>query len=149
MPTMFKILTVAFAEEKECFLEEELNRFCLKRIIKRYKTEFFQSTKGAYWSEFLEYETVHEEIGRAVKRQHLSKLERHFFEKLREWRKQKAEENGFPVYIVCNDRQLTAIVKEIPKTLEALRNIDGFGEKKLSSYGKEIISMVKDFSDRS
>ena len=67
------------------------------------------------------------------------------FERLREWRKQKAEEKRFPVYVVCNNSQLTAIVKEAPKTIEALKDINGFGKKKIEDYGKEIISIIKDF----
>ena len=37
------------------------------------------------------------------------------------------------------------IVKNRPTTLEALKNIDGFGTKKIENYGKEIIGIIKNY----
>ena len=139
---MFKIVTIPFDEGRRCFLEEELNKFCLNKTIKDYKAEFFQSSKDAYWTIFIEYETVLNDNVEDIAFTDAQKL---LFERLREWRKQKAEEKRFPVYVVCNNSQLTAIVKEAPKTIEALKDINGFGKKKIEDYGKEIISIIKDF----
>jgi len=35
-----------------------------------------------------------------------------------------------------------SIINDKPKSLEALKNIDGFGVKKIESYGKEIIEIM-------
>ena len=68
-----------------------------------------------------------------------------FFEKLREWRRETAEQAGVPVYVVNTNNQLLNVIKEKPKTLEALKRINGFGKKKIEQYGKQIIEMVKTF----
>ena len=75
----------------------------------------------------------------------LNEAETLLFEKLRVWRKEKAEQKGFPVYVICNNSQLKALVKDAPKTMEALKNIDGFGKKKLGDYGEEVIGIIKAF----
>ena len=54
----FKIITVPFSENKECFLEDELNQFLLSKNVKSWQAEFFSVNGKAYWTVFLEYETV-------------------------------------------------------------------------------------------
>ena len=41
------------------------------------------------------------------------------------------------------------IVRVAPGSLEALKNIKGFGKRKISKYGKEIIEIVKAFYEKS
>ncbi len=78
---MFKIITIPFDEGKECFLEDEVNKFCLNKIIKSFEAEFFQSRKGIFWTIFLECEPVLYESARSVG---LYSVDRLLFERLRE-----------------------------------------------------------------
>lgn len=138
----FRILTIPFNPDKGAFLEEDLNRFCLNKKIKTWQAEFFTSTKKAYWTVFLEYEEVLEP---AKKQDHLSEPEKLLFQRLKEWRKQKAEAGGVPVYIIATNGELNELIKKTPKTIEALKAIRGFGQKKIEKYGKELTDLITNF----
>ncbi len=143
---MYKIVTVAFDEMKKCFIDEDLDRFTANKIIKNCTPSFFSTTNGIYWSFFFEYEIPsgleNEESGFSV-------AEKLLYDRLRAWRKDKAEQKGFPVYVICNNSQLTTLVKLAPKTIEALKNIDGFGKKKIGDYGEEVLSIISAFYEKS
>ncbi len=124
-------------------MEEELNKFCLNKTILSLKAELFQNGKGAYWSIFLEYEKVLEESG--TDNSNLNAPEQLLLKRLREWWKQKAEESGVPVYVICTNKQAIDLIKKAPKTIEALKSIEGFGKKKIESFGKELVSLIRDF----
>ncbi len=53
------------------------------------------------------------------------------------------EAEGFPVYLIATNRQLTEIVIKRPNTLEGLKMIEGMGEKKVKKYGREILNIIK------
>ena len=139
----FKIITVPFDREKACFLEEELNKFCLNKTILSYKAEFFQNCTGAYWSVFLGYEQVLE-AGDPGNSQ-LNALQQLLLTRVKEWRKQKTEETGVPVYVIGTNKQAIDLVKKAPRTIEAMKSIEGFGKKKIESFEKELVSLIRDF----
>lgn len=64
------------------------------------------------------------------------------FERLREWRGERARAEGIPSYVICNNRQLAEVVKRRPQTLAALAEVNGFGDAKLKKYGKELLGML-------
>lgn len=64
------------------------------------------------------------------------------FERMREWRGDRARGEGIPSYVICNNRQLAEIVKHRPQTLAALAEINGFGDAKLKKYGKELLGIL-------
>jgi superfamily II DNA helicase RecQ len=64
------------------------------------------------------------------------------FERLREWRREKARVIGKPSYIVAPDRTLRAIAATRPATPADLGSIDGIGPAKLAQYGDEILALV-------
>lgn len=138
----FKIITVRFDDNKESFLEDELNQFLLNKQVKEWKAEFFNLNGKAYWSVFVAYEAV---LGPASIPGQLSEPEQLLFKRLREWRKQRAESDGVPVFIIANNSELAAVVKSAPKSIEALKQIRGFGGKKIEKYGKEIVELVQKF----
>ena len=138
----FKIITVPFDAERVCFVEETLNAFCLNKTVVGYKAEFFQDGTGSYWTVFLEYKQVLEIGGKA---EPLSSEQLLLLKRLREWRKEKADETGVPVYVIYTNKQATELVKKGPKSLEALKAIEGFGKKKLESFGKELVGLITDF----
>jgi ATP-dependent DNA helicase RecQ len=67
------------------------------------------------------------------------------YEKLREWRKETAEKEGIPAYVITKNNHLGKIVKKEIKTLEALKQLNGFGAKKVEKYGRDICGIVKAF----
>ncbi len=72
----------------------------------------------------------------------ISEAEVPLFNTLRDWRSARCKRDGVPPYVICNNRQLAAIVKARPQSLAALGQIEGFGEAKLRSYGAEILALT-------
>jgi ATP-dependent DNA helicase RecQ len=64
------------------------------------------------------------------------------FETLRQMRKEIAEREGVPPYIVFGDTTLRWVAREYPETEEALRAIPGVGATKLRNYGDAVLRLV-------
>ncbi|MGO1544917.1 MAG: DNA helicase RecQ [Gulosibacter sp.] len=70
--------------------------------------------------------------------------QRERFDALREWRRDTAQEQSVPAYIVFNDATLRALAVERPSTLGELANISGVGRAKLEQYGDEVLEVLAD-----
>ncbi len=64
------------------------------------------------------------------------------FDALKRWRKERAEQDGVPAYVVFHDATLAEIAGEQPRTLAALRTISGVGPTKLERYGAEVLAVL-------
>ncbi|MFD2367043.1 DNA helicase RecQ [Pseudoduganella sp. GCM10020061] len=76
----------------------------------------------------------------------LSPAEQAIFDKLRWWRVETARAHNVPAYVVFQDATLREIAKAKPASLGDLRFVTGVGDKKLASYGDEIISLIADMA---
>ena len=72
----------------------------------------------------------------------LSAVEQAVFDKLRWWRVETARKHNVPAYVIFHDATMREIAKAKPASLGDLRNISGVGEKKLESYGEEIVALI-------
>lgn len=75
----------------------------------------------------------------------LSSAEQAIFDKLRWWRVETARKHNVAAYIIFVDATLREIAKARPESLEQLRGVSGVGEKKLATYGEEIIALLAEF----
>ena len=75
----------------------------------------------------------------------LSAAEEKIFDRLRSWRMGTAREHNVAAYIIFNDATLREIAKARPTALDDLRGISGVGEKKLASYGDQIVELIREF----
>ncbi|MCP4398574.1 MAG: hypothetical protein GY801_14915, partial [bacterium] len=141
-----RLFTIPFDPKQELFQDEELRAFLLNKQIKTLRPEFFQANGKAYWSIFAEYENVFSTD--IEKSDGLNEPQKLLFQRLREWRKETANKEGIPVFIIANNSQLAEVVLRDPKTLESLRQIHGFGKKKVDKYGKEILGMIETFYEK-
>jgi DNA helicase-2/ATP-dependent DNA helicase PcrA len=64
------------------------------------------------------------------------------FERLRAWRRTRAQADGVPPYVVFHDRTLARIAERMPSDREELIAIPGIGARKLERYGDEILQVV-------
>jgi ATP-dependent DNA helicase RecQ len=64
------------------------------------------------------------------------------FERLRQLRKQLADELGLPPYIVFSDVSLRQMAREYPQNEEEFARISGVGERKLSEFGTPFLSEI-------
>jgi ATP-dependent DNA helicase RecQ len=77
----------------------------------------------------------------------LSAPQQQLFEKLRWWRMETARSHNLPAYVIFHDNTLREIARAGPTTLDDLRQVSGVGEKKLESYGAQIIALVNEQGD--
>ena len=61
---------------------------------------------------------------------------------LRQLRKQLAQQENIPAYIVFSDASLQDMVRRKPVTIEAFADIKGVGDMKLQKYGQTFISLI-------
>jgi len=55
-----------------------------------------------------------------------------------------ARAHNVPAYVIFHDATLREIARAMPISLEDLRQVSGVGEKKLESYGAEIIRLISE-----
>ena len=72
----------------------------------------------------------------------LSVPQQALFEKLRWWRVETARSHNVPAYVIFHDATLREIARAMPVTLDELRQVSGVGEKKLETYGEQLIALV-------
>ena len=65
------------------------------------------------------------------------------WEALRERRRQLAEEQGVPPYIIFHDRTLQLICEQRPASVEAFASISGVGERKCEKYAVAFLDVVR------
>ncbi len=64
------------------------------------------------------------------------------WEALRECRRTFAEAQGVPPYVVFHDRTLKEMCALMPRSLEAMADISGIGERKLEKYGPDFLAVI-------
>lgn len=65
------------------------------------------------------------------------------WEALRAHRRELAEEQGVPPYVIFHDSTLQAMAELMPSTLEAFGDLPGVGIRKLDKYGQGFINVIK------
>lgn len=70
---------------------------------------------------------------------------RELFELLRALRKQIADEQGVPPYVIFSDRTLHDMATLYPRSAETLLTVSGVGEVKLQRYGRQFLSLIDRF----
>jgi superfamily II DNA helicase RecQ len=64
------------------------------------------------------------------------------FDRLKEWRRKRANADGVPAYVVFHDRTLAEIADRKPRDPADLAAISGVGPAKLERYAEEILEIV-------
>jgi len=67
-------------------------------------------------------------------------------EYLREWRRNTARDLGVAAFVVLHDTALNALCAAKPRDLRALRDVSGFGDKKVQVYGEQILGAFRQFA---
>jgi len=65
------------------------------------------------------------------------------WEALRNCRRELAEEQGVPPYVIFHDSTLVEMCSLVPKTLDAFSKLSGVGERKLMKYGEAFIAAIR------
>lgn len=75
----------------------------------------------------------------------LSTEEQQLREYMRDWRRTVSREQGVSAFIVMYDTSLEALCRKRPRTLAELHAIPGFGERKIETYGEQILRALERF----
>lgn len=67
------------------------------------------------------------------------------FEALRQLRKQLADEQKLPAYIVLSDKVLHALCVQKPVSVEAFGCVSGIGDYKKEKYGEKFVRLIRRF----
>jgi len=65
---------------------------------------------------------------------------------LKELRKEIAQKEGVPPYIILHDSSLKDMCRLLPQSKSEMLQVSGVGEVKYSRYGQEFLTAVKDYS---
>jgi ribonuclease D len=69
--------------------------------------------------------------------------ERVMLERLRGWRKELADRERLPLYMICPDKTLEHLVITRPSVLNELNNIFGLGPARIAKYGEQLLELVR------
>lgn len=69
------------------------------------------------------------------------------FSLLQRLRREIAEKEGVPPYIIFHDTALKQMSAKMPVTLSAMRSVSGVGERKLERYGKLFIDVITEYAN--
>jgi ribonuclease D len=67
---------------------------------------------------------------------------------LKRWRMAQANAQRRPAYMICPDKTLEHLARELPRTLEALREIHGLGDSKIERFGAELLNALAEACGR-
>lgn len=75
----------------------------------------------------------------------LDSVKLELFDRLKEWRRNRARQEQFDASLILNRHSLVHLVREQPGSREALTQVDGLVEWQIARYGDELLGVVADF----
>lgn len=69
------------------------------------------------------------------------------FEQLRQVRRELAESQGVPPFVIFSDRTLRELCTTMPTTLDEMLSVHGIGESKIEKYGEQFLSILIEHED--
>jgi hypothetical protein len=149
-----KIFTIPFSARLGGFDDEPLRQFLAGSQVHALESWHFVHEGTPFWSVLLTYtlrEAASGENAPAARaaenekgnwRKRLGEADWGVFNALREWRKQRAEQEGIPPYLVFTNEQLTQAIVCRATSLAALGQINGIGPSRIEKYGKDVLRIL-------
>ncbi len=150
-----RIFTIPFSEETQTFHDDLLAKFCTNKRIHKIETKFFTRNGLPFWTVAVQYGHILSEEKARQRGGHrdevfdLNNQQKALLVKLKEWRREEADKEGFPVYIIATNAHLVSVIKNKCTSLECLKLVKGFGKKKIEKYGKSLTSIIQTFYEGS
>lgn len=69
------------------------------------------------------------------------------FDELKAYRLQMSRQENIKPYYIYNNEQLNDLINKKPKSLDEIKQISGFGEKKTEKYGEDIINIILKYNN--
>lgn len=161
MALRIKLFTLKYDISLGAFDDSGIRRFLANKQLISVKEYYFEFDGYPHIAILLEYSSeasegpANRETSKNQKRSNwdmsdeLDKSDKLLYESLKEWRKERATADGIAVYMIASNKMLFQVVQLKPKTLQNLRELDGFGEAKVKNFGGDIIAMIKAINEES
>ncbi|MGX9800131.1 DNA helicase RecQ [Pediococcus acidilactici] len=69
------------------------------------------------------------------------------FEELRQLRRDLAEEQHVPPFVIFSDKTIRDMCAVLPKTLDEMLDVKGIGENKLAKYGEQFLKVLQNYQE--
>lgn len=127
---------------------DEINRFLRSHTVVDIEKQFISNGNSSFWSFCVRYMSVETSLksGQREKVDYKELLDPVTFAKfslLRDCRKEIAQRDSVPVYLVFTNEELANIAKMSDISIAELQKIQGIGAKRLEKYGTELIEMYQ------
>ena len=66
-------------------------------------------------------------------------------QQIKAWRNAQANDEDLPIYMVLPQKTMYDLVELLPVTMKELKEIKGFGKKKVMKYGPELIGIIRNY----
>jgi len=125
---------------------DELNSFLRSHKVLEIENHLINNERGAVWCFCVKYiENSTGTVKTDKKPDYKTELKEEQFKtftRLREIRKQLADEDAIPAYAVFTDEELASIAKLDELTTKNIQTIKGIGTKKAEKYGEKFINKI-------
>lgn len=128
--------------DKELLNVSGVGQFKLEKYGQKF-LNFFNSTGQTVNSEFEKHEVVKPTAKSAISSAEIENI----FSQLKQIRKQIAEVEEVPAFVVFKDSTLREIAVKLPTTPDQFLNINGIGQAKLDKYGQIIMGFITSLKD--
>ena len=138
-----KVFTIRLTSEKMVSDQKVLNDFLETVKFVKSATHFVEAQDVSYWSVMVHFEDLYEtKKNEDPKEAKLNAKQLEVFQTLKQWSAEKAEKMKMANFMVCHNSELIDIAYNQPKSIDELRLIKGFGNRKAEKYGDDIISVL-------
>src|SRR5690606_32107474 len=84
------------------------------------------------------------QVSTAAEETELSDADQALLNRLVAWRRETANAEGVPPYVVAHNSMLRNLAVSRPATLSALAAVPGFGQTRVERYGRELLRLIAD-----
>jgi ATP-dependent DNA helicase RecQ len=144
---LVRIFTLKFHTATEQFDDGTLQDFIKDKEVLSIREHFFIKHETPYLALIITYLPGSLE-GTAYRKKKedwrglLSNAQLPLFNALRDWRTERAKQDGVPPYVICTNQHFVEMVTNRLDSLAGLSKIRGFGKAKAEKYGKEILAVL-------
>ncbi|MGM9869948.1 MAG: HRDC domain-containing protein [Sodaliphilus sp.] len=142
----FKIFTIPLIGSEEA--QEQLNLFLRAHRVAEVRKELGLQNDSHFWTFCISYLDDAKNVKRSTEKidykDLLSDEEFKRFSQMRKIRKDLAQSEAIPPFVVFTDAELAEFATHESLTLSLMRKVNGVGEKKLEKYGKYFVNSTEE-----
>jgi len=146
-----RVVTMRYSEGVQGFPEDALRRVCAGREVIDVSEHFFLYGNVPHLTLVVKLgDAILSDSGSWRERSHgapdleleLPDEKKGIYRALKVWRNERSKKEGKPAYAIARNTLVLEIVKAMPQTLAALKEIDGVGEAMVTNYGSDILAIL-------